>query len=70
MARAAMRLIAAGDDGADLRVPIADALVELYGTEVSDEVLADMIEVLLPIESIHVPAPPSGPRPNPRPAVR
>ncbi|MBI2895329.1 MAG: hypothetical protein HYY06_17370 [Deltaproteobacteria bacterium] len=56
MARAAVRLMASGDEGADLRVPIASALVELYGPDLDDDELADMVEVLLPIEAIGVPA--------------
>lgn len=57
MARAAMRLLASGDEGADLRVPIVTALLEIYGADLADEELADMVEVLLPIESIGAPAP-------------
>jgi hypothetical protein len=49
MARAAMRLRAEGEDGDDLRVPLAHALLELYPSE-SDERILALIELLLPIE--------------------
>jgi hypothetical protein len=51
MARAAFKLLRAGDDGTDLRLPIATALLELYGESLSDLELATMVEVLLPIEA-------------------
>jgi hypothetical protein len=50
MARAAAKLYEAGDPGEDLRVPIALALVELYRETVEDEVLAQLVEAMLPIE--------------------
>jgi hypothetical protein len=50
MARAALRLIRAGLDGDDLRVPIATALIELYGDELDDRAIADAVEIMLPIE--------------------
>lgn len=50
MARAALCLYAAGDQGDDLRVPIAYALVELYGVGTPTERLARMVELMLPIE--------------------
>jgi hypothetical protein len=50
MARAALRLYEAGDPGHDLRVPIAAALLELYGSGVADEELASLVEAMLPIE--------------------
>lgn len=50
MARAALRLYEAGDPGHDLRVPIAAALLELYGADLEDEALAGLVEAMLPIE--------------------
>jgi hypothetical protein len=51
MARAALRLYEAGDPGHDLRVPIASALLEIYGSNVGDEELASLVEAMLPIEA-------------------
>ncbi|HEY3818264.1 MAG TPA: hypothetical protein VGL81_13885 [Polyangiaceae bacterium] len=50
MARAALRLYGAGQDAADLRVPMAFAIVELYGAELPDEEVATLVEALLPVE--------------------
>ena len=50
MARAAFRLVGAGIDGDDLRVPVAAALVEIYGVEEPEEHIADLVEAILPIE--------------------
>jgi hypothetical protein len=50
MARAALHLYEEGDPGDDLRVPIASALLELYGDRVADEELAELVEGMLPIE--------------------
>jgi hypothetical protein len=50
MARAAFRLVGAGIDGDDLRVPVAAALVELYGVDAPEERIADLVEAMLPIE--------------------
>lgn len=50
--RASFRLDhAAGYDRADRRVPIAFALLEVYGDAASDGLLSALIEVLLPIEA-------------------
>jgi hypothetical protein len=51
MMRAAARLFIAGDAGTDLRVPVAVALVDLYGADVPDEKLAELVEVMTPIEA-------------------
>lgn len=55
MARAALCLEttepAPPDEAVDLRRPLALALIAFYGQDASDELLADMIEVLLPIEA-------------------
>jgi hypothetical protein len=51
MARAAMHLYEAGDAGSDLRVPIAAALLEIYGKTLGDDELADLVEAMLPIEA-------------------
>lgn len=50
MARAALRLYEGRDPGDDLRVPIASALLELYGDQAEDEELAALVEAMLPIE--------------------
>ena len=51
MARAAFRLVSAGMDGDDLRVPIAAALVEIYGDALPDERIAELALALVPIEA-------------------
>ena len=51
MARTAARLYEAGDPGADLRVPIALAMLDTYGSELDEELLAGLIEAMLPIET-------------------
>jgi hypothetical protein len=51
MARAALRLYEAGDPGQDLRVPIAAALLDIYGSTVEDEELASLVEAMLPVET-------------------
>lgn len=50
MARAAFRLVGAGIDGDDLRVPVASALVEIYGVDQPEERIAELVEAMLPIE--------------------
>jgi hypothetical protein len=50
MARAALRLLGSGDDGRDLRVPVAAALVELYEDEPDVEIVR-LIEAITPIEA-------------------
>jgi hypothetical protein len=52
MARAAAALYEAGDPGDDLRVPIALALLEGYRAKVQDEILAELVEAMLPIELV------------------
>jgi hypothetical protein len=52
MARAAAALYEAGDPGDDLRVPIALALLDTYQGKVHDDVLADLVETMLPIELV------------------
>jgi len=49
VARAAFGLVQAGELGDDLRVPIALALLELYGPDTPDGELADLVEVILPV---------------------
>ncbi|MBI5493923.1 MAG: hypothetical protein HY904_02785 [Deltaproteobacteria bacterium] len=53
--RAASALWAAGDEGRDLRVPIAWALVDIFGAGVTDEELVEMTAVLHGLELQHVP---------------
>ena len=50
MARAALRLVRAGIDGDDLRLPIAAALVELYGDTLDDASIIDAMAIILPVE--------------------
>lgn len=50
MARTAARLIHDGEPVEDLRVAIAYALLEVYGVELPDDALADLLEAMLPIE--------------------
>jgi hypothetical protein len=50
MTRAAFHLFGKGDPGDDLRVPIAFALLEIYGDDCTDEDLAQLVEIMLPIE--------------------
>ena len=54
MARAAVRLYEQGGDGSDLRVPIALALVDIYGADTPDDTLAGWVEAILPIETAEV----------------
>jgi hypothetical protein len=51
MMRAALQLRAAGDTSTDLRVPVAHALLEIYGDGVSREELIAMVMVVAPIEA-------------------
>jgi len=53
LARAAFQLYGRGEEDAsfDLRVPIATALLELYGDAVSDEELVGLVDALVPIEA-------------------
>lgn len=54
MARSALRLYRQGARDDDLRVPVASALVELYGNELHDEEMARLVEALLPIEAVEL----------------
>jgi hypothetical protein len=51
MARAAVALYEQGDAGDDLRVPITLALLQSKPEKYEDELLAELVEALLPIES-------------------
>jgi hypothetical protein len=51
MARAALSLVHNSPHGDQLRIPMAMALLELYG-EVADDELVAMMEVLVPMETI------------------
>ena len=55
MARAAVRLMACGDSGHDLRVPIAAALVDVLGEEVTDAEIARYVVAMLPIQAGELP---------------
>jgi hypothetical protein len=50
MARAAVRLMQAGEKNPDLRVPIAHALVEVYELDYPDAELAALVDAILPSE--------------------
>ena len=50
LARAAFRLYSIDDPGDDLRLPIAAALLELYGPDQPSERIAKLVEAMLPIE--------------------
>jgi hypothetical protein len=52
MARAAAALYDDGDPGDDLRVPIALALLDTYQSTLHDDVLAELVETVLPIELV------------------
>ena len=47
--RATQHLLAEGEDGDDLRIPIVRALLELYGDSMSDADLARLVSAMLPI---------------------
>ena len=51
LARAAYRLVHEEEPRSDLRVPIALALIERYGSDRPDEELARLVEIMLPIEA-------------------
>ncbi len=60
MARAAADLVRANEERFDLRIPVAAALLELHssraeggqrGQELSDDELARLVELVLPIEA-------------------
>jgi len=51
MARAALALYRKGDPGQDLRTPVAYALLEFYGTELSSEEIAGFVLVMAPLEA-------------------
>jgi len=48
-----------GDVGEDLRVPIAAALLALYGPEETSERIAELVETMLPIELAELSPPPA-----------
>jgi hypothetical protein len=50
MARAALRLLDAGAVDTDLRIPIASALLELYGDTLDNQAIVDLVGVMLPVE--------------------
>ena len=60
MARAALKLYDDGDPGDDLRVPIALAIVEIYSGALDDELLAELVEAMLPIEAASLGLAPPG----------
>ena len=65
IARAAARLVRAGDEGDDLRVPLASALLEQVGLDASADAITDMVRVLLPIQAAELEPRVRGARPDP-----
>jgi hypothetical protein len=59
MARAAMRLAQQGEELVDLRVPMAHALIDIYGHDVPDEALGNLLASIAPIELVELGPPPS-----------
>jgi len=59
MSRAAWRLLQAKEPADDLRVPVVSALVEIYGSDISDGELVRLVEVMTPIEAAEL-VPPVG----------
>jgi hypothetical protein len=53
MARAALRLYGSDAPWQDLRLPIASALLEIYGA-LSDAEIARYVEAILPIEEVEL----------------
>lgn len=51
MTRAVLHVFGQGDPGEDLRVPIAFALLEIYGDDCTDEELAELVEIVVPVET-------------------
>ena len=51
MDRAALQLMSSGDDARDLRIPIALALIELYGDDLTTDEIALCVAVMVPIEA-------------------
>jgi hypothetical protein len=49
MARAALRLYQTGAPWQDLRLPIAAALLEIYGA-LPDDAIANLVDTMLPLE--------------------
>jgi hypothetical protein len=60
MARAAQQLVHSGEEQTDLRLPIAHALVELYGADTPDAELVTLVDALVPIEAAELAPPGSG----------
>jgi hypothetical protein len=50
LARAAFRLMKAGDPNEDERIAYASALIEIFGDDADDHELAQMVEALLELE--------------------
>lgn len=50
MARASLALVRRGEPREDLRIPVAEALLQIYGAELTDAELFSMIQVILPVE--------------------
>ena len=62
VARAAVALMLQGEELDDLRVPVAWALSEVYGTSSSDDEVVEMVAVMTPLTGVSSALPPEGPR--------
>jgi hypothetical protein len=51
IARAVVRLVRESGDGDDIRIPIAAALLDLYGNRFDDDQLAAAVAAMVPIET-------------------
>lgn len=60
VARAATELLSRGQDLEDLRVPVAWALLEIYGDSISDDALVELVGVMTPLTAV-APARRTGP---------
>ncbi len=65
MVRAAQTLYELGDESGDLSVPIALALLDLGGAQLSEQQVAEMVNVLMPIEVSEL-----SPKPGRHPGTR
>jgi hypothetical protein len=52
MMRVTAELVRGDAEHEDLRLPVAMALVDLFGERVDDEDLADLVEAVLPVEAL------------------
>lgn len=55
MMRAALALMESDDDGSDLRIPIATALIDVLGAELGDAEIARLVAAMLPLKAAEFP---------------